>query len=66
MVETRQIEKKFEHVTKVLKLYFSRANHAYFYSKQTVYIETTTDMCACDMCACDILKTMIFDIGVQS
>jgi len=61
MAETRQIEQKFEHVTKVLKSYFSRVNHAYFYPKQKVSIETTTDMCACD-----ILKTMIFDIGVQS
>ena len=47
-------------VTKVLKSYFSRVNHAYFYPKQKVSIEVTTDMCACG-----ILKTMIFDIGVQ-
>ena len=61
VAETRQIEEKFEHVTKVLKSYFSRVNHAYFYPKRQVSIDATTDMCACN-----ILKTMIFDIGVQS
>ena len=42
VVETRQFEEKFEHMTKVLKSYFSRVNHAYFYSKQQVSIDATT------------------------
>ena len=61
---TRNIEEKFVAVTKVLKTYFTRVNHAYFYPPDKA--TTEGESYSSDMSACDIIDTMLFNIGVQS
>ncbi len=61
---TKNIEEKFETVTKVLKTYFTRVNHAYFYPPDKANTEGQSYSGV--LLASDIIDTMVFNIRVQS
>ena len=61
---TNKIEKSFLEVTKRLKTYFTRVNHAYFYPPERSIDDISS--ISNDDTISTFIVTMIFDIGVQS
>lgn len=62
--QTSKIERSFIEVTKRLRTYFTRVNHAYFYPPET-NVHEISDILNDDAIS-TFINTMIFDIGVQS
>jgi len=60
-IRSRSIELQFEEVSKGLKLYFSRLNHAYFYPLETTYCDINNIVYVKE-----IIDTMKFTVGVQA
>ena len=65
---TSKIEKKFEDVIKGFSKYFSRVNHVYFTSCDSIgpSYEELIDRVPSDDTCLDIINHLTFDVGVQS
>ncbi len=62
--QSSKIKRSFIEVTKRLRTYFTRVNHAYFYPPET-NVHEISDILNDDAIS-TFINTMIFDVGVQS